>query len=329
MSTLTEPLIVVDGLTVDYVDQGAWTNVVDEVSFSIEKGETLGLAGESGCGKSTTGLALFGYRRPGSRVRSGRVLFEGHDLLTFTEKRLRSIRGTRIFLVPQDPASALTPSMRVGRQLVETLEGHGIASGRDARDRAVELFGQVGLRQPLDMARRYPHQLSGGQQQRVVIAIALACQPDLAVMDEPTTALDVTTQARILRLLDRMKSEHGMSVLYVSHDLGVLAQVCDRVAVMYAGRLIEVAPTADLFDRPAHPYTRGLMAAVPRLDRPSRGDKLRGLFRRDELPKGCAFAPRCEHAVPACFVQPQTLAAVDSNHVVACQRWEQVRDGEK
>jgi len=326
MTNSNEAVIQVEDLTVDYLDRQAWVNVVNRLSFSIAPGETLGLAGESGCGKSTTGFALFGYRRPGSRVRAGSVQFEGLDLLRLDERALRPIRGAEIFLVPQNPASTLTPSMRVGRQVVETLKAHRISSGRrEAEERTLELFTQVGLPKPKDIAQRYPHQLSGGQQQRVVIAIALACQPKLVVMDEPTTALDVTTQARILRLLDRLKAEHGMSVLYITHNLGVLAQICDRVAVMYAGELVEVAPTAEIFNNPRHPYTRGLIAAVPRLSAPNEGkEKLRGLLRREELPPGCRFAPRCDYAQSECFTQPQALTAVGKDHQAACWLWERV-----
>ena len=326
MTASKEAVIQVEGLTVDYLDRREWVNVVNRVSFSIARGETLGLAWESGCGKSTTGFALFGYRRLGSRVRAGRVQFEGLDLLRLDERALRPIRGAEIFLVPQNPASTLTPSMRVGRQVIETLEVHRISSGRrEAEERTLALFAQVGLPQPGEIAQRYPHQLSGGQQQRVVIAIALACRPKLVVMDEPTTALDVTTQARILRLLDRLKAEHGMSVLYITHNLGVLAQICDRVAVMYAGELVEVAPTAELFNTPRHPYTRGLIAAVPRLSAPNEGkEKLRGLLRREELPPGCRFAPRCDYAQSECFTQPQALTTVGNNHQAACWLWEHV-----
>lgn len=326
MTVSNEALIQVKDLTVDYLDRRAWVNVVNRVSFSIARGETLGLAGESGCGKSTTGFALFGYRRSGSRIREGRVQFEGLDLLRLDEGKLRTIRGAEIFLVPQNPASSLTPSMRVGRQVVETLESHNISGARgEAEERTLELFAQVGLPQPDEIAKRYPHQLSGGQQQRVIIAIALACQPKLVVMDEPTTALDVTTQARILRLLARLRAEHGMSVLYITHNLAVLAQICDRVAVMYAGDLVEVAPTAELFNNPRHPYTRGLIAAVPRLSAPNVGrEKLRGLLRREELPPGCRFAPRCVYAQAECFTQAQALTTVGQDHQAACWLWQRV-----
>ena len=316
-----EPLVRVEGLTVDYRNDEQWVSVVKDVSFTIGRGETLGLAGESGCGKTTTALAMFGYNKVGSRVAAGRVSFDGGDLLGLSDRQMQPIRGARISLVPQNPASTLTPSMRVGRQVVETLESHGVSSGGEAAARAVELFDQVGLPEPARIARRYPHQLSGGQQQRVVIAIAIACEPDLIVLDEPTTALDVTTQARLLDLLTRIKADSGMSALYVSHNLGVLEQICDRVAVMYAGELIEIAPTAELFHRPRHPYTRGLIAAVPRVDVEHAGtEKLRGLLRRDDLPDGCGFAPRCPYSRPQCFADTQRLEDIEPSHQVACWR---------
>jgi oligopeptide/dipeptide ABC transporter ATP-binding protein len=316
-----EPLVRVDDLTVDYRNDDEWVSVVKNVSFEIGRGETLGLAGESGCGKTTTALAMFGYHKPGSRVAGGRVTFDGRDLLGLSDRQMQPIRGARISLVPQNPASTLTPSMKVGHQVIETLEAHGVSSGSEAMARAVELFGQVGLPEPAEIARRYPHQLSGGQQQRVVIAVAVACRPDLIVLDEPTTALDVTTQARLLELLNQIKTDSGMSALYVSHNLGVLEQICDRVAVMYAGELIEIAPTAELFNQPRHPYTRGLIAAVPRVEAQHAGtEKLRGLLRRDDLPDGCGFAPRCPYSRPQCFTDPQRLDEIEPSHQVACWR---------
>ncbi|MBA2641475.1 MAG: ABC transporter ATP-binding protein [Actinobacteria bacterium] len=325
MSSPAESVVEVDELTVDFWERDHWVNVVNKVSFSIEPGETLGLVGESGCGKSTTAFSLFGYRRPGSRVRSGAIRFDGRDLLRLKERELRSIRGARICLVPQNPAGSLTPSMRVGTQLVETLKAHRASTWRKAEKRAVELFAQVGLPEPGEIAERYPYELSGGQQQRVVMAMALACSPSLLVLDEPTTALDVTTQARILKLLFRLQGEHGMSMLYVTHNLGVVAQICDRVAVMYAGELVEIAPTVELFENPRHPYTRGLIAAVPRISAPTGGDAtLRGLLRREELPDGCRFAPRCAYAQTDCFTNPQSLAPVAKDHRVACWLWKSI-----
>ena len=325
MSASDALVLGVEGLSVDFKRSEGWASVLNGVSFSIERGETLGLVGESGSGKTTTAYALFGYRRPGSRITGGRVLLGDRDVLTLRERELGRIRGGEISLVPQNPAGSLTPSMRVGRQVVEALEAHRIASGRKAEQRMLEAFADVGLPDPPDVARRYPYELSGGQQQRVVIAMAVVCGPRLLVLDEPTTALDVTTQARILRLLARLRAEHGMSMLYVTHNLGVVSQICSRVAVMYAGEIVEVAPTEELFRAPRHPYTRGLIAAVPRLgSAPRREEALRGLLRRDDLPPGCRFAPRCPHAVEECFRRPQELEPVDPGHEAACWLWREI-----
>jgi peptide/nickel transport system ATP-binding protein len=218
--------------------------------------------------------------------------------------------------------------MRVGKQMYETLEAHGACTGRkDAETRTLDLFSEVGLPRPKSILSRYPHQLSGGQQQRVILAIALACNPTLLVLDEPTTGLDVTTQARILSLLTRLQAEHGMAMLYVSHNLGVLAQICDRLAVMYAGELVEVAPTEELFSNPRHPYTRGLIAAVPKVSEQTEIEvRLRGLLRREELPKGCRFAPRCDYAQPECFTLHQSLVSIAPDHQIACWLWEKVAE---
>ena len=315
----------VDGLQVDVASEGGWTPIIRDVSFSIGRGEVLGLAGESGCGKSTTAYALLAYARPGSRIAGGRVQLAGPDLLKLDGAALRRVRGARIALVPQNPATSLTPSIRIEDQIAETLVAHGYATGRAAIQRSRELLAEVGLPAPDVIGRRYPHQLSGGQQQRVVIAIAVACRPAFLVLDEPTTALDVTTQARVLALLQRLREEHGMGMLYVSHNLGVLAEMCDRIGVMYAGRLVELGATADVLGRPRHPYTRGLLAAVPRLDAPpTSGIRLRGLLRRSELPPGCSFAPRCDFARPACFEDPQRLDGPGDGHRVACWRWSEI-----
>ncbi len=314
----------VEDLRVDVSVGDGWSPVLDDVSFAIRPGEVLGLAGESGCGKSTTAYALLGYARPGSRIGAGRVLFDGEDLLKLRSSALRRVRGARIALVPQNPATSLTPSIRIGNQIAETLVAHGTAR-RTAISRSRDLLADVGLPSPDTIGRRYPHELSGGQQQRVVIAMAVACRPPFLVLDEPTTALDVTTQAHVLALLQRLQKEHGMGMLYVSHNLGVLAQMCDRIGVMYAGRIVEVAPTADLLHNPRHPYTRGLIAAVPSLDTPVTGGfRLRGLLKRDELPPGCRFAPRCDFARERCFVDPQSLDDPGDGHPVACWRWRDV-----
>jgi peptide/nickel transport system ATP-binding protein len=318
------PLLEVIDLAVSYRQQRGWQPVLRNVDFTIGRGEAFGLVGESGCGKSTAALQLLGYRHPASRIDGGRVLFNGHDLLSLKRWELDRMRGDRISFVPQNPTTALNPGIRVGLQVIETLRAHGKANDNAAAlQRAIELFTLVGLPQPPVLVQRYPHQLSGGQQQRVCIAMALACNPDLVVLDEPTTGLDVTTQEQIIELLIDLRARIGMSMLYVTHDLGVLSQIADRVGVMYAGHMVEVAPTAALFSQPRHPYTRGLIASIPRLEEsegtPSR--PLRGLLRRDELPPGCPFQPRCDFAEPSCAERPQILDRVAPRHEVACQRW--------
>jgi peptide/nickel transport system ATP-binding protein len=322
-----DPLVAVAGLTIDFWSNDRWNNVVNDATFSIARGEALGLVGESGCGKTTTALALLGFQRPGSRIRSGTIAFGGRDLAHVSRRDLQKVRGRRVSLVPQNPTTALSPGLRIGDQLTEAMTVHDVGSSRaDRARRARELISHVRLPAPERTARKYPHQLSGGQQQRVVIAMALACDPELIVLDEPTTGLDVTTQAQILDLLRRLRAELGMAMLYVTHNLGVVAAVCDRVGVMYAGELVEDAPVRELFSHPRHPYTRGLIDAVPSVAAPhrSRDFVLRGLLERNELPKGCRFAPRCDFAEEACFEQRQLLRPIAEVHEVACRRVEEV-----
>jgi peptide/nickel transport system ATP-binding protein len=322
-----EPLVRVDGLTIDFWSNDRWNNVVNGTSFELARGEALGLVGESGCGKTTTALALLGFQRPGSRIRSGSIQFGGRDLAKLSRRELQKVRGRRASLVPQNPTTALSPNLRIGDQLVEAMAVHGVGtSGADRRRRAGELIAHVRLPDPDRTARKYPHQLSGGQQQRVVIAMALACDPELVVLDEPTTGLDVTTQAQILDLLRRLRAELGMAMVYVTHNLGVVATVCDRVGVMYAGELVEDAPVQEIFSHPRHPYTRGLISAVPSIAEPHRSREvvLRGLLKRSELPDGCRFAPRCDFTEGACFEQRQVLAPVAQKHLVACRRVEEI-----
>ena len=321
-------LVEVSDLTLAY--RGATLNrVLHGVSFHIDRGEVLGLVGESGCGKSTVGLTLLGYRFNTAVIEAGQVMFDGRDLLSLTRAQLDRVRGERIGFVPQNPTTALNPSMRVGQQMVETLTLHGRnREAGDAVGRAAELFDLVGLPHPSEILRRYPHELSGGQQQRICIAMAIACDPDLVVLDEPTTGLDVTTQEQIIALLVDLRARLGTSMLYVTHDLGLLSQIADRIGVMYAGHLVETAPSRTLFTKPRHPYTQGLIDSVPRIDDPQGSGRrpLRGLLQRRELPPGCPFAPRCDYAVPACAEQPQTLAPVAAGHAVACQRWQEIDD---
>lgn len=325
--TSTTSLVQVEGLTVDFWQRDGWVNVVNHVSFIVRPGESLGLVGESGCGKTTTAYSLLGYRRPNSRVRDSRILFQDRDLLQLNRSELQRLRGAQISLVPQDPNIALSPGMPVGEQIIEVLQAHQVCRNRqEARERMLGLLVQVQLPQPSLLARKYPYQLSGGQQQRVLIGMALACDPQLVVLDEPTTGLDVTTQAQILELLRRLRAERGMAIVYVTHNLGVVASICDRLAVMYAGELVEEGATAELFREPRHPYTRGLIACVLRITTAQLGRSscLHGVLQREQLPPGCPFAPRCDFAEQRCFASPQVLTQVSPSHQVACWRWREL-----
>ena len=315
-----EPLVRVEALSCAQRTERGPVRVLSDVTLEIAPGEVLGLAGESGSGKSTLAHLLLGYRLGRLVVQAGQVRFAGRDLLALPRPALDRLRGDRVALVPQNPTTALDPRLPVGRQVAEALATHKHGAGSA---RVQELLDEVGLPNPRAAAKRYPHQLSGGQQQRVVLAMALSCRPDLLVLDEPTTGLDVTTQARIIALLRDLRARHGMAMLYVTHDLGVMGQIADRVGILYAGHLVEVAHAARLFRVPRHPYSRGLIASVPRLGAAAvpAEEPLYGLLRRAELPQGCPFAPRCPHAEPTCAVEPQHLAVVAADHAVACRRW--------
>ena len=263
---MSKSLVEIDNLTIGYYNKGGTlVHVLRNVSLQIKPGETLGLVGESGCGKSTLGQAMMGYLRSGSQVLGGSVHFSDMDMFGLTTRQLEAIRGNKIALIPQNAGEALTPTMRVGKQIIEAIELKADISGDTAKNRMIELLRQVRLPHPEVMAKRYPHELSGGQQQRVVVAMALAGEPEMLVLDEPTTGLDVTTQAHILVLMRDIVSEMGTAMMYISHDLGVIARVSDRVALMYAGEIVEDATAGEIFRSPAHPYARGLLESIPRL----------------------------------------------------------------
>jgi len=314
-----EPLLSVSHLTTVFDTAGGPVAAVDDVSFEIRAGETLGLVGESGSGKSVTALSIMRLVQPPGRIARGRLLFAGRDLLTLDEPSMREVRGAEISLIFQEPMTALNPVFRVGDQIAEALLVHQRASRREAKAKAIELLRAVQIPNPESRVTDYPHQLSGGMRQRVMIAIALACQPSLVIADEPTTALDVTIQAQILELLRDMKAAFNLALLLITHDLGVVAEVADRVAVMYAGRIVETGPVRAMLRDPQHPYTRGLLASIPG-GRP--GERLRAIEGSvpmlGALPPGCAFNPRCPDRFDLCTTAPPPDCEVGPGQTVKC-----------
>ncbi|MDX2193587.1 MAG: ABC transporter ATP-binding protein [Gemmatimonadales bacterium] len=312
-------LLGVEALSVAVPARDGEARAVEDVSFTIAPGEFVALVGESGGGKSLTALALLGLLPPPARIAAGHVRLEGRDLVTLESAALRAVRGRRVAMTFQEPLASLTPVLPVGAQVREVLEAHRLARGAEARARAVALLDEVGIPDPAQRYDAFPHQLSGGLRQRVLLALALAAEPALLVADEPTTALDVTVQAQVLALLQRLRRDRGLGVLFVTHDLGLVAEQADRVLVMYAGRIVEAGPTAALFARPAHPYTRALLAAVPRLDGPPAPPvPIPGAVPAPGAwPPGCRFAPRCQAAHDACAASPPLRPAADG-HAAAC-----------
>jgi peptide/nickel transport system ATP-binding protein len=322
---MTEPLLRIRDLRTYFVtDRGSGTaRAVDGVSLDLFPGETLGVVGESGCGKTVLSLSILrlvpeppGHIRPGSLIE-----FEGRNLLTLAPRDLRAVRGNRIAMIFQEPMTSLNPVLTIGDQVAEAAIVHQRLSRKAARIRAIELLRQVGIPEPEERTDHYPHQLSGGMRQRVMIAMALICHPQILIADEPTTALDVTIQAQILELLERLQRELGMAVLLITHDLGVVAGTTDRVVVMYAGQVVETAPTRDLFARPQHPYTEGLMESIPRLDRPrARLHSIPGSVpAATAWPPGCRFHPRCPYAWDKCRTEePPLLESGTPGHTARC-----------
>jgi len=316
------PLLSVEGLKTEFrTDEGAHL-AVDDVSFSVEAGQTVGVVGESGCGKSVTALSVMGLVQPPGRVAGGRILFHGEDLLARSESQMRRIRGNRIAMIFQEPMTSLNPVFTVGEQIAEGLRLHQGKSRKEAHARAVELLGMVGIPSPEERARSHPHELSGGMRQRVMIAMALACDPELLVADEPTTALDVTIQAQILDLLRKLQKERGLAVLLITHDLGVVAETCDQVVVMYAGKVVERAPARALFAGPRHPYAAGLMRSLPGVARKlgrSRLEAIPGVVPPlSQMPAGCRFRQRCDRAQAICAQAAPPLADAGAGRQVAC-----------
>ncbi len=294
-------LLSVDHLTTGFDLRGRFVPAVIDVSFDLDAGETLGLVGESGSGKSVTALSIMRLVQPPGRIDQGRIVFKGRDLRALSEREMQRVRGAEIGLIFQEPMTALNPVFTIGNQIEETLRVHGRATRRTARQKAIELLDAVSVPEPQLRVRDYPHQLSGGLRQRALIAMSLACDPALVIADEPTTALDVTIQAQILELLRSLQQKLGLALLLITHDLGVVAEMADRVAVMYAGRIVEEAPVADLFANPRHPYTRGLMASMPGGAPGTRLQAIQGSVPPlGELPPGCSFTPRCPNRFAPC-----------------------------
>jgi peptide/nickel transport system ATP-binding protein len=308
------PLLRVEGLRVEFPTRHRLLTAVQDISFSIAPGEVLGVVGESGAGKSQTGAAIIGLIDPPGRIAAGEIRLAGRRIDNLAPQEMRKVRGREIGAIFQDPLTSLNPLYTIGRQLTETIATHLPLNASEARDRAVQLLEEVGIQGAARRVDHYPHQFSGGMRQRVVIALALAANPKLIVADEPTTALDVSIQAQIIQLLKRLASVHHTAVMLITHDMGVIAETADRVAVMYAGRIVEIGPVAEVIHRPAHPYTMGLMGSIPSItaERERLAQIDGAMPRLDAIPAGCAFHPRCPQAVARCRTERPELATIEA-----------------
>lgn len=319
-------LMNIDGLSTYFFTEEGKVKAVDDVSFRVREGETVCIVGESGCGKSVTAMSIMGLvEEPGGKVAHGKIDFQGEDLLQMDKNTLRAIRGNEIAMIFQEPMSSLNPVIKIGEQIMEPLIVHLKMNKKQARIRAIELIKQVGISRPEQIADSYPHELSGGMLQRIMIAIAIACSPKLLIADEPTTALDVTIQAQILDMLREIKDSSGMSILLITHDLGVVAEMADYVIVMYSGKIVEEGEVVELFNNPKHPYTKGLLKSKPVINQ--RQDELYSIPGQVpnplELVPSCYFHDRCEHCMPICVSQQPQLKEVASRQKVACWLYEE------
>jgi oligopeptide/dipeptide ABC transporter ATP-binding protein len=319
---MAEKVLEIRGLTAGFVSDKGFLKAADNISLELKRGETLCVVGESGSGKSVTSMAIMRLiEYAGGFIADGNIIFQGEELTTKSQEEMGKIRGNKIAMIFQDPMSALNPVFTVGDQIAESLMIHQGMNKLEAMEEAIKLLGHVGIPAPEIRAKQYPHELSGGMCQRVVIAIALACKPDLLIADEPTTALDVTVQAQILELLKSLQAEFGMSILLITHDMGVASEIADRIAVMYAGTIVEEGTVFDIFDHPSHPYTQGLLSSIPGYET-ARGTELytiKGTIPRlGELPSGCRFHPRCPHATEKCKVQEPGDIHLSDTHRTAC-----------
>ncbi len=323
--TVAQPLLEIEGLRVEFDTRDGVARVIDDLDISLMAGEVLGIVGESGCGKSMTALSILGLVPvPPGRIAAGSIRLDGEDLLRVSERRLREVRGNEISMIFQEPMTSLNPVFSIGDQIAETIILHENSSKAEAWNRAVKMLEAVGIPAAEQRAREYPHQMSGGMRQRVMIAMALACQPRVLIADEPTTALDVTVQAQIFDLLSDLRDDTGAAIILITHDMGVIAEMTERVVVMYAGRKVEDGPVAEILGRPLHPYTIGLIACVPHLhvnpplERPPLLEIPGVVPSMTKLGQGCPFAPRCEHAMDKCRAEMPPRLNVSAQHNVAC-----------
>jgi oligopeptide/dipeptide ABC transporter ATP-binding protein len=318
---MKEKLIEVKGLQTEFTIEGVPRRIIDDISFEIYRGEVLGVVGESGSGKSVTAKSILRLiPSPPGKIVGGKILFDGKDILQMDMDNLMKIRGNAISMIFQEPMSSLNPVFTCGDQIKEGVRLHQNMDNKAARQKAIELLKMVGIPMPEQRIDSYPHELSGGMRQRIMIAMALSCSPQLLIADEPTTALDPTIQAQILDLIRKVQKEIGMSVMYITHDLGVVAETCDRVMVMYAGQIVEKADVAELFTKPGHPYTQGLLKAIPRLNtKRERLYVIKGMVPHfADMPVGCSFHPRCPYVADQCVEQKPTLREITEGHQAAC-----------
>ncbi len=318
-----QAVLQVNHLATAFDTEAGRIRAVDDVSFQVHRGKTLGIVGESGCGKSVTALSIMRLLpRPAGKILDGQILYRGTDIVKMLPEAMRTLRGRHISMIFQEPMTALNPVQRIGRQIGEVFQLHdGALDETQIRDKSIEMLARVGIPDPERRIREYSHQISGGMRQRVMIAMALAVRPDILIADEPTTALDVTIQAQILDLMKQLQQENGMAMIFITHDLGVIADICDDVVVMYAGTVVESAPVKELFENPRHPYTRGLLESIPRLETPRKISLpiIRGMVPAlDDLPPGCRFQNRCPIAIPICKSTPPALTPVGSQHEARC-----------
>jgi oligopeptide/dipeptide ABC transporter ATP-binding protein len=314
---MAERLLEIKDLSVRFATEDGIVKAVDGVSYELERGKVLGIVGESGSGKSVSAMTLMGLTRGVNARFDGEILYKGTDLLKVSDKDMQNYRGNEIGMIFQDPMTSLNPVYRIGEQIIEAIQAHEDIDKRKARQRAIELLQQVGIPNPESRVDDFPHQFSGGMRQRAMIAMALSCNPEILIADEPTTALDVTIQAQIVELIDRLKSDFDSAVIFITHDLGVIADIADEILVMYAGRVVERGSTRDVFYDPQHPYSWGLLGSIPRLDRP-KPDRLHTIKGMPPSlinpPEGCKFRPRCPHAFEKCMKEPALENRVESPH---------------